>query len=87
MTTLLVIGSDPARIPGYDPAPVPATPERGRDGAAGTGTTEVLVGPDDGLPRVTAAPPARGGGLRTPRSARSCSSGWRTGCTGTRPAR
>ncbi|MBO4237195.1 hypothetical protein [Pseudonocardia alni] len=51
MTTLLVIGSDPARSPGYDPAPVPAAPERGRDGhrAAGTGTTEVLVGPDDGL--------------------------------------
>ena len=68
MTTLLVIGSDPARIPGYDPAPVPAAPERGRDGhrAAGTGSTEVLVGPDGGLPRVAAAPTARAGGLRTP---------------------
>lgn len=68
MTTLLVIGSDPARIPGYDPAPVPAAPERGRDGhrAAGIEATEVLVGPDGELPRITAAPTARGGGPRTP---------------------
>ncbi|NWJ72298.1 hypothetical protein HX744_17580 [Pseudonocardia sp. ICBG1122] len=68
MTTLLVIGSDPARIPGYDPAPVLAALERGRDGyrAAGIEATEVLVGPDGELPRITAAPTARGGGLRTP---------------------
>ena len=68
MTTLLVIGFDPARIPGYDPAPVLAALERGRDGyrAAGIEATEVLVGPDGGLPRVAAAPTARAGGLRTP---------------------
>ncbi|WP_308819907.1 hypothetical protein [Pseudonocardia alni] len=68
MTTLLVIGSDPARIPGYDPAPVLAALERGRDGyrAAGIEATEVLVGPDGELPRITAAPTARGGGPRTP---------------------
>ncbi|MEU9821519.1 hypothetical protein ACIGG9_14340 [Pseudonocardia alni] len=75
MTTLLVIGSDPARIPGYDPAPVPAALERGRDGhrAAGIEATEVLVGPDGELPRITAAPTAGhydcvlvGVGLRTP---------------------
>lgn len=75
MTTLLVIGFDPARIPGYDPAPVLAALERGRDGyrAAGIEATEVLVGPDGELPRITAALTARrydcvliGGGLRTP---------------------
>ena len=52
MTTLLVIGFDPARIPGYDPAPVLEALERGREAyrAAGIEATEVLVG----------------GGLRTP---------------------